>query len=46
MVILFLDCLFFVILTWYFDHVIESNRGRNDSLLFPFLKIINKFKKN
>jgi hypothetical protein len=28
MVILFGDALFFIILTWYFDHVVESNRGR------------------
>jgi hypothetical protein len=29
MVILFGDALFFIILTWYFDHVVESNRGRS-----------------
>lgn len=28
MVILLCDALLFIILTWYFDHVVESNRGR------------------
>jgi hypothetical protein len=45
MVILFLDCLFFVVLTWYFDHIVESNRGRNDPLLFPLKKVIEWLRK-
>lgn len=46
MIYLFADCAFFIVLTWYFDHVVESNRGRGDSPLFPFVKIYNFFKKN
>jgi hypothetical protein len=34
-----------MILTWYFDHIIASNRGRADSLFFPFKKCFNLFKK-
>ena len=41
--ILFGDMLFFIILTWYFDRVIESNRGRGESPLFPFIAIKNLF---
>ena len=39
MVALFGDVVFFIILTWYFDHVAESNRGKGESPLFPFIKI-------
>jgi hypothetical protein len=46
MVILLLDCIFYILLTWYFDHIIESNRGRNDSLFFPIKMILNLFKKS
>lgn len=46
MLILFADALFYIILTWYFDHVVESNRGRGDSPFFPILKIVNFFKKD
>lgn len=34
----FLDILLFLILTWYFDHVDSSNRGKNYSKLFFFEK--------
>lgn len=44
MIILFASGVFFIILTWYFDHVVESNRGRSDSPLFPFKRLINLFK--
>ena len=37
--VLFGDALFFIILAWYFDHVVESNRGRGDSFIFPFKAI-------
>lgn len=35
--ILALDIVFYAVLAWYFDHVVESNRGRGDSIIF-FLK--------
>ena len=41
--ILFGDAIFFIILAWYFDHVIESNRGRGDSIFFPFKAIKRLF---
>lgn len=41
MLALFGDVLFYIILTWYFDHVVESNRGRGESPFFPFIKIKN-----
>lgn len=43
--VLFMDAAFFILLTWYFDHVMESNRGRGDSPLFPFKKIYKFFNK-
>ncbi len=46
MCILFGDALLFIILTWYFDHVNESNRGRGDSFLFPFKRVYQFFVKN
>ena len=42
--ILFGDALFFIILAWYFDHVIESNRGRGESVFFPFKKLYKLMK--
>ena len=38
MVYMILDILFFAVLTWYFDHVSEGNRGRQFSKLFFFEK--------
>ena len=29
MLILYGNVLFFAVLTWYFDHIVESNRGRS-----------------
>ena len=29
MVLLFVNAIFWIVLTWYFDHVVESNRGRS-----------------
>lgn len=46
MVALFGDIAFYIILTWYFDHVIESNRGRGESPFFPFIKIKNLIMRN
>jgi len=41
------NCLFYGILTWYFDHVVSSNRGKDESPLFLFSKnyILNCCKK-
>ena len=39
MVVLFGDVVFFALLTWYFDNVIASNRGRGESVFFPFIRI-------
>jgi hypothetical protein len=36
--ILILDIFIFLFLTWYFDHVIQSNRGANERWYFPFTK--------
>jgi ABC-type multidrug transport system ATPase subunit len=36
--ILILDIFIYLILTWYFDHVIQSNRGTNESWYFPVTK--------
>lgn len=30
------NCIFYVLLTWYFDILIASNRGRGESVFFPF----------
>lgn len=35
--ILAIDILFFMLMTWYFDNILEKNRGRSESPLF-FLK--------
>jgi hypothetical protein len=45
-VVLLGDVVFYIILTWYFDHVAESNRGRGQSPFFPFIKIKNLIFKN
>jgi len=37
--VLFADCLFFILLAWYFDILIASNRGRGQSVFFPFKKL-------
>jgi hypothetical protein len=37
--ILFGDCLFFMVLTYYFDHVVASNRGRSEPPYFPLNRI-------
>ena len=41
--VLFGDALFFIILTWYFDHVMDSNRGRGESIFFPFKALYKLF---
>ena len=46
MVALFGNIAFYLILTWYFDHVVESNRGRGESPFFPFIKIKNLIMRN
>jgi hypothetical protein len=46
MLVLLADGLFFIILTFYFDHVVESNRGRGESPLFPIYKITKLFSKS
>lgn len=38
--VLFGDAVLFAILTWYFDNVVSSNRGRGDSPLFPIYRLI------
>lgn len=43
MLVLFADALFFIALTWYFDHVVESNRGKGESPIFFVKRIINFF---
>ena len=45
MIILFADCLFYLALTWYFDHVVASNRGRGESPFFPFIRLYRCFVK-
>lgn len=35
--VLVLDVVVYAVLTWYFDHVVESNRGKGSSPIF-FLK--------
>ena len=37
--ILYANAALFIILAWYFDHIISTNRGRAEPLLFPFYKI-------
>lgn len=46
--ILYADAVLFMILAWYFDHIISTNRGRAEPLLFPIYKLMNlcKSKKN
>jgi hypothetical protein len=44
--ILLCDSVVFIVLTWYFDRVVESNRGRSDSPLFPLLAILKLFRKS
>ena len=44
--VLIANCLFYGVLTWYFDHVVSSNRGRDESFFFCFsLKYLNCCKK-
>ena len=45
MLLLYADGLIFIILAWYFDHIVASNRGRASSLLFPIYYIRDLFKK-
>lgn len=33
--VMFGDCIFFILLAWYFDILIASNRGRGESIFFP-----------
>lgn len=44
MLILYGDIIFFMILTWYFDHVISSNRGRGEPIYYPLNKILKFFR--
>lgn len=44
--ILYADAALYALLAWYFDNVISSNRGRGDSFLFPFHRLIKCFKKS
>jgi len=46
MFILYADTAFFLILTWYFDNIISTNRGRSASLFFPFQRIYKLFAKS
>ncbi len=41
-VVLLCDCVFFIVLTWYFDILVASNRGRGESVFFP-IKWLYKF---
>jgi ATP-binding cassette subfamily A (ABC1) protein 5 len=43
--IMFADAALFLILAWYFDNVVASNRGRADSFLFPIYDLINLIRK-
>lgn len=38
--ILYGDALFFIILSWYFDNVVSSNRGRGKSPIFFVYELI------
>jgi len=40
MFILYGDAIFFALLAWYCDNVVASNRGRGDSLFFPFHRLL------
>ncbi len=31
---MFLDCIFYFVLAWYFDNVVSSNRGKDESRTF------------
>ena len=46
MLILYGDVLFFIILTWYFDHTIAANRGRGEPFYYPFNKLTKLFRKS
>lgn len=43
-IILFCDNVFYLLLTCYFDRVVESNTGKGSSPLFPFYDVIKCFK--
>ena len=43
--VLYADAALFIVLAWYFDHVVASNRGRGASFFFPIHAVINFFKK-
>jgi hypothetical protein len=43
--IMFADATLFLILSWYFDNVIASNRGRGNSFLFPIYDLIDLVRK-
>ena len=45
MFILYGDVLIFMLLTWYFDNVIASNRGRGEPFYYPFNKLAKFFEK-
>jgi hypothetical protein len=38
--VMFGNAALFGILTWYFDNVIPSNRGRGKSFLFPIYELL------
>lgn len=46
MFILYADAALYALLAWYFDNVVSSNRGRGESLLFPFYRIMKLFNIN
>lgn len=45
-VVLLGDCVFYIILTWYFDILISSNRGRGESIFFPLKRLYKLIVKN
>jgi len=38
--IMFADAALFIVLAWYFDNVVASNRGRGKSFFFPIQNLI------
>ncbi len=37
--VLLTNAVFYACLAWYFDNVLSSNRGRGDSVFFPFIRV-------
>ena len=42
--IMFGDAALFLILAWYFDNIVSSNRGRGNSILYPIYDLISLFR--